>query len=168
MRSSTIFVVLISATLPIAAQSRSGDAQSQYSLPRLSAACPVQFSANREGGLMMRKTDDAQGSLGQGLDLKFVNDAGRDILSADITVHGYTGQVLAQPLRVVQPRERTEDFHLQNPNQRNLSTTSVWTHNISAVTWIELMRITFRDGTSWQRSAPEDCVVTPSLLVLVK
>jgi hypothetical protein len=80
MRSSIMFVFLLSATLPLAAQSKSGDAKSQYSLPRLSAACPVQFSASRIGGLIARKADDASDFSSQGLDLRFFSEGGRGIV----------------------------------------------------------------------------------------
>jgi hypothetical protein len=180
MRPSMILPLFLFAPLAIAAQqSTTGQAKSQdalqgraklqYRMPPNHMACPVDLHVNRRAGVISREVDGKSIPTGQGLDLHFVNTAQRSVVSADITVHGYNGAVIAQPLTAdSHKRELTEDFHLTGSGGEPLAEKLIWTAKIGGITWVELRGVAFSDGTSWQRTIPSECRVEPSLFVLVK
>jgi hypothetical protein len=163
-----ILAVLLTATFPLAAQSNSGHAPSQFRLPSTPTACPVGLRADRRASVVSREVDGKPIPTGQGIVLHFLNTAGRRVVAADITVYGYSGGVIEQPLTVNSARGLSEEFHLTGSAAQPLVEPAIWTAKIHGITWVELTRVTFSDGTSWQRSAPSDCRIEPSLFVLVK
>ena len=44
---------------------------------------------------------------------------------------------------------------------------SVWTKKMTAINWVELTRLEYADGTTWQASPQSHCSAAPSLFVLV-
>jgi hypothetical protein len=172
MRPSMILPLLLLATLPLNAQ-RSHDSRpsAQYRLPPDHMACPVDLRVDRRAGVISREVDGKPIPTGQGLALHFVNTAERKVVLADITVHGHSGAAVAQPLTIASANRRgelTEDFHLVGSGSEPLREKTLWTEKIEAITWVELTRVVFSDGTSWQRTIPSECRVEPSLFVLVK
>jgi hypothetical protein len=168
MRSSMILTLLLSVTLPLAAQSNTGHSRSQFRLPSTPTACPVGLRADRRATIVSREVDGKPIPTGQGVVLHFLNAPERQVVAADITVYGYSGGVIAQPLTVNSSRGLSEEFHLTGSAAQPLVQPAIWTEKIHGITWVELTRVTFSDGTSWQRSAPNDCRIEPSLFVLVK
>ena len=170
MRPSMILSLFLFATLPLAAQkSPAGQAKSQYRFPPDHMACPVDLRADRRAGLVSREVDGKAIPTGQGLDLHFATTPERTVFSADITVHGYTGKVIAQPLTIESASATiTEDFHLSSSDSQPLTEKLIWTEKIHGITWIEVKRVVFSDGSTWQRTIPSECRVEPSLFVLVK
>jgi hypothetical protein len=160
--------LLLCATLPLAAQSDTSHNPSQYRLPVPNTACPVGLRADRRASVISREIDGKAIPTGQGLVLHFLNKPDRHVVSADITIHGYAGGVIAQPLTVNSRRDTAEQFHLSGSAAQPLIESTIWTEKIHGITWLELTRVTFSDGTSWQRSTPNECRVEPSLFVLVK
>jgi hypothetical protein len=86
------------------------------------------------------------------------------IVSADIVVHGYPPTTRAIPATPSAPKEVTESFHLAPDADQPLLHTSVWTA-MTAIRWVELTRLDYADGTSWQSSTPRECTAAPSLYV---
>ena len=192
MRTSMILslllcALLLAAALPLAGQSPALNERSQFRFPPDHMACPVDLRADRRAGVISREVDGKTIPTGQGLILHFRTPSEtastsqenaatpRRVISADITVHGYTGRVIAQPvtagakpLTVGAQSELTEDFHLTGSAANPLTQKAVWTAKIHGITWIELTRVTFSDGSSWQRTIPSECRIEPSLFVLVK
>jgi hypothetical protein len=168
MRTSMIFVILLSAAFPLRAQSATGHSPSQFRLPSTPTACPVGLRADRRASVVSREVDGKPIPTGQGVVLHFLNTHERQVVAADITVYGYSGGVIAQPLTVNSARDLSEEFHLTGSAAQPLVQPSIWTEKIHGITWVELTHVTFSDGTSWQRSAPTDCRIEPSLFVLVK
>lgn len=181
MRTSTILPLLLSLALPLAAQSPLPSARSQYRFPPDRMACPVDLRADRRASVVSREVDGKPVPTGQGLVLHFrafssssttsegttVTPA-RAITSADIVVHGRSAAVIAQPLTIPnRANELTETFHLTGTATEPLLEKSLWTSRIHGITWIELTRVTFSDGTSWERSISSECRIEPSLFVLV-
>ncbi|HEX3572301.1 MAG TPA: hypothetical protein VHU44_15890 [Acidobacteriaceae bacterium] len=170
MRSSMILPLVLFAALPLAAQQPlKARARSQFRFPPDHMACPVGLRVDRRSSVISREVDGKPIPTGQGLVLHFFNTPERRVISADITVHGNTGAVIAQPLSMAtRARELTEDFHLTGSATEPLVEKSLWTARIDGITWLELTGVTFSDGTSWQRSVPSECRIEPSLFVLVK
>lgn len=162
LQTSTLAVALTACMLPCAAQ-----AVSKQSLGPETDACPVHIAVDRNSGLVTREVEGKQIPTAAGLILHFQSPADRAIVAADLIVHGYDGRVIAQPLETAAASELTEDFHLTATGADSLSRRSIWTQKIAGVVWVELTRVTFRDGSSWQRSVPGECRIEPSLMVLV-
>jgi hypothetical protein len=172
-------LLLLFAPLAIAAQQSTtsraksqnappGRAKSQYRMPPDHMACPVDLHVDRRASIISREVDGKSIPTGQGLDLHFVNTRGRNVVAVDMTVHGYDGRVIAQPLTAGSYSDLTEDFHLTGTAGEPLTDKLIWTAKIDGITWVELKRVLFSDGTSWQRTIPSECRVEPSLFVLVK
>ena len=170
MRPSMILPLLLFVSLPLAAQrSPARRAKSQYRFPPDHMACPVDLHVDRRAGLISREVDGKQIPTGQGLDLHFANTPERKVFSADITVHGTAGNVIAQPLTINSANPAlTEDFHLSGSDNQPLTDKVIWTEKIRGITWIEVKRVVFSDGSTWQPTIPSECRVEPSLFVLVK
>jgi len=103
---------------------------------------------------------------GQGLDITLTKPI-TQIVSADIVVHGFAPTAHIIPATLSAPTEITETFHLTPAAGEPLLHSSVWTKSMSPVSWVELTRLDYADGTSWQSSTPRQCSATPSLYVLV-
>jgi hypothetical protein len=146
---------------------------------RAGVACPVGFSVNRVAAGAVVWTDSKQAARhGQGLDITFARLFNRiagapagaakggmaQIVSADIVVHGYPPTTRAIPATPSAPKEVTESFHLAPDADQPLLHTSVWTA-MTAIRWVELTRLDYADGTSWQSSTPRECTAAPSLYV---
>jgi len=95
-----------------------------------------------------------------------LGNAAKRIVSADVVVHGYSGGTHILPA-AVRPEEITESFHLAAKEGFPLADSPIRTTRIAMVQWLELTRIEYADGTSWQPSSDSRCTASPSLFVLV-
>ncbi|HEY4382294.1 MAG TPA: hypothetical protein VGN01_18235 [Acidobacteriaceae bacterium] len=167
MRLSSMIFVLVLASASLAAQTSTGNSPVVLVKPPAVASCPVQLSVDRipNGGVV--RTKGTVGAHGQGLNLTFVQPKVQ-IVAADITVHFYPagGHVVpAAPSAASVPL--TETFHLTTSADTPMRESSIWTSHTAVVRWVELTRLEYADGTSWQASAPRQCGAAPSLYVLV-
>ncbi len=103
---------------------------------------------------------------GQGLTINFKKPA-TQIVSADIVVHGSPASVHIIPATPSTPKDVTETFHLTSSTGEPLLHPAIWTNHINVVNWVELTRLDYADGTTWQASTPRQCHAAPSLLLLV-
>jgi hypothetical protein len=103
---------------------------------------------------------------GQGLDLTFAKPESQ-IVSADIVVHGYPPNAHVIPATPSVPNEVTETFHLTSAAGKPLLHSSIWTEHMIMVNSVELTRLVYADGATWQPSTPRQCEASPSLYVLV-
>jgi hypothetical protein len=105
---------------------------------------------------------------GQGLVISFTQPKAQ-IVSADLVVHGYPSGTRVIPATPLAPAEITETVHLtSSPGQPlPLFKSSIWMTHVTVVDWVELTRIGYADGTSWQPSIAQQCAATPSLFVPV-
>jgi len=178
MRAPMILPFVLFSTFPIAAQqpaaNQSAAQQSQIStgpmqfrFPPDRMACPVSLRVDRNASVIQREVDGKTVPTGQGAILHFLSPAERRVVEADIIVHGHSGRVIAQPLRADRKNDVTESFHLSGSSTEPLIRKALWTAKIAGITWVELTRVVFSDGTSWQSSVPNECRIEPSLFVLV-
>ena len=167
MRLSSMFFALLVAPLTLAAQSAPGT-RPVYVQLHSPAACPVGFSVDRkpDGAIIWTKGPHLPAPHGQGLDIIFAKPKAQ-IASADIVVHGYPAALHIIPATPSAPSEITETFHLTAADDQPLLHPSVWTAHMVAISWVELTRLDYTDGASWQSSIPRQCSATPSLFVLV-
>jgi hypothetical protein len=183
MRHPSMFFVLLFASVALPAQQAPGntapaatanDRQRQMlqSLKdelrmrfeaRAGIACPAGFSVNRraDGAIVFTYANQAV-PRGQGLDITFARPSAR-IVSADIVVHGYPASIQAIPATPSAPKDVSQTFHLIAGPDQPLLHSSVWTEHITAINWVELTRLDYADGSSWQSATPRQCVAAPSL-----
>lgn len=143
-------------------------AQLQAELPPR-MACPVAFSAQREGAwglLATERPNKPDARLGQGLDLSFRTPA-HAIVEADIIVHGMTPQTRIIPVPAGASEDAAEEFTLEGTADHPITLSSVWTKRLATVSWVELTRLVFSDGTTWTQTGDTHCISRPSMLVLV-
>jgi len=103
---------------------------------------------------------------GQGLNVNILKPKAR-IAAADITVRGYPAGAHAIPATPSMPAEVTETFHLTESSGLPILRSSVWTERMAVISSVELTRIVYADGTTWQPSTPRQCQTSPSLYVPV-
>ena len=185
MRLSSMFFALLLAPLTLSAQNATGNSSpsqtealrnQQAALSnqlaalelRNASACPVGFSVDRkpDGAVIWTNSPNPRAPHGQGLDITFAKPKAQ-IASADIIVYGYPATVRVIPATPSAPSEITETFHLTAAADQPLLYPSVWTAHLVVVSWVELTRLDYSDGTSWQASTPRQCRAAPSLYVLV-
>jgi hypothetical protein len=101
----------------------------------------------------------------QGLGVTIVT-ANSHVVSAEILVHGYPAGTRVIPASAA-TEEIAEAFHLAATEGIPWIDSPVQTTRIAMVDWLELTRIQFGDGSTWQPSTASHCSTAPSLFVLV-
>jgi hypothetical protein len=104
------------------------------------------------------------------LQINFTSSSGSAIVKADILVHGaktfgHEGLLLTGSTSAT--RNDTESIQIAGTAGAPLLHPVIWTKAMTAISWLELTRLEFADGTVWQASAESRCTAAPSLLVLV-
>jgi hypothetical protein len=161
--SSMIFAAVLSSATLVA---QTGNSPTVLVAPPSSHACPVGFSVDRVPYGAVIQTNGAPAPHRQGLTLTFKVPATL-IVAADITLHFYSASLRAIPAaqRTNDRAESPQSFHLSSTSGMRHS--SIWTDHTAPVSWVELTRLEYADGTTWQASSPQQCVASPSLFVLV-
>jgi hypothetical protein len=177
MRPSSIILILILILLlsssSLTAQTSAATTSTVFTTPPASQSCPVNFSVKRNpksGLVMVKRPGTPPGpAYSQGLHIDFVPRTESPIRKASITVHGMTPGTRMLPTRAATPMgdDATETFELTPSAGLPLLHSSIWTKKMSAVTYVELTRIEYADGTTWQPSPESRCTAAPSLFVLV-
>ena len=167
MRPSSMILMLLLSSSGLAAQTSSTPAI--FLSPPASESCPVSFSADRQPDGGMVNVDRKTRSYSQGLQINFARSSSPALLKVDVKLHGMTPGVHMSPASLATRRavEATETFQLTATQGSPLLRSSVSTKRLGSVDWVELTRIEFANGTTWQSSTDSRCVVAPSLLVLV-
>jgi hypothetical protein len=165
--ASIVFALLFGCAL--AANAQAGATNPLYVQPPPSQGCPVGLSATREVGGPLHAIDDPLVSGGRQVRINFA--AGQAVLKADIIVHGMKSPSAQQGLILTGPaansQNNTESFQLVGSAASPLLHSTIATKRMTAISWLELTRLEFSDGTIWQRSGGSRCVVAPSLYVPV-
>ena len=97
------------------------------------------------------------------------NRLSRDIVSARITAHGFSGKwkvVTLSDAPDAPDLAKTVDVVLDVKGNGHASRDLSLNH-FTAVTSIDLNSVTYSDGSTWQTSAPGACSVTPDLVMLI-
>ena len=141
-----------------------------YIAPPASQSCPVKLTATRKSGFQLHSVESGKAILGQQLRLSFGSAAGTAILKADLIVHGartsgHEGLLLTRQLGI--SRSTSESVQLTGTASAPLQSPMLSTKDMTAISWIEVARLEFADGSVWQSSEKSRCVAAPSLMVLV-
>jgi hypothetical protein len=95
-----------------------------------------------------------------------VVDEQNHIVAAELVVHGYPAGTRVIPATLA-AKEIAETFHLAAVEGYPLVDSPIRTTHIAMVNWLELTRLQFADGATWEPSAGSRCSASPSLFVLV-
>jgi hypothetical protein len=178
MRHTHIFVSLLFATSLLYAQ-QSETAPHVFiangNQPLTITSCPVGFTAERRLSMEVIPIGAGHGKAHQQLRLNLLPRNGRAITEASVTVHGSSNPGLMLPVEeMLSAEERidheaTQDFQLKpQPGEPGLTLTTVSTHEITAIRWVDLTSLTYADSTSWHATDFSQCRAHISRLLLVQ
>jgi hypothetical protein len=168
-RVSTSLVLLLAGTFALAqTSSTSGKTPATLVLPMSNSDCPIGFFASRQANLqIMTASEAAQAGPAQGLHLTLTNPNPHAIQSVEVTVYGSS---LKRRLLPVDQQADTvsKTFELQRKTgSDSLSDADVWMHNTGSLTSVDLISITYADGTTWHAAGSPACHAIPSNFLLV-
>jgi hypothetical protein len=169
-----LFVMLSNALGQLEPISQTGAARPLDTIFRVPAetasGCPVSLSAERRSDMMMLRTGDSRlKNSAQGLRITFNHRDEPQIESAEITVYGLTSKLRVLPASTSSSDEVSKTFELRRTKgSEGLQEASVWMHKVGSLTRVELISITYADGTTWRKSQSSQCQAVPSALLLIR
>jgi hypothetical protein len=131
-------------------------------LPPITNACPVSVDARQAASWnRMEVGNDPPKGPAQRLHLTLVNPKSRQITSATVTVHGLhpkTRATLKPAAGESAPSDaaRTLDVSFSNPSAKDVSA-DLWVPGLSAAYSIDLIAVTYADGSTWKLAGGETC-----------
>lgn len=136
---------------------------------RAALACPVGLSVQRvPQGAVVWTNDRRREDSSAEVELHFKPRSGKEIVKAEITVHGTSGMGGIMPVAIRPNDSITETFTLERTeNDPTLSIRNLRTKSMATVSWVELTRIEFATGTVWTKAGGSSCVAVPSAFLLV-
>jgi hypothetical protein len=169
MRFVSSLAVLLLASASLSAQSNSGSSGTVWTAPPQSIGCPIDFTAKRQQGLVVRSVNDGHGdATGQGLRFTFRAPTALKIMKVNLIVHGPSLQARAVPAASNSEvnADVPEIFHLERrAGASTLQTSEIWT-KIGAVRLVEVTEIQFVNGVLWRESETSKCRTEPGNLLL--
>jgi hypothetical protein len=169
--SSLSLAFLLVSTFAVAQQ-----AATLHRSENKSAGCPVDMEARhatRTPASMNADGENAPGSKVapqlQRLRLTLTNPSSRDIVSAQLTAHGFSKKPRARDLSAGSNEPdlaKTIEVALGVKGKGQASRDLSLNH-FTAVTSIDLNSITYADGTTWNAPSPGACSITPRMVMLV-
>jgi hypothetical protein len=165
-RSSLVLaVLLVSAGLP--AQTSSRIPPVQFMETPVPVDCPAGFSVERRSTLNVVETKGAEERRPlQGLEVKVGRKDAAGIVSADVTVHGYSARRRVLPTVSGADPDASESFRITG-EAASLLIKEIWMHRVNTVSWVELNEIEYANGSVWHSSAGARCNAAPSKFLLV-
>ena len=132
------------------------------------SGCPVGFFASRQAtGQIMSAGDAKQAGPAQGLHLTLNHLTEPAIESIEITVYGVSSKARVLPAGPT-PEDVSKTFELRrSAGSNSLSDADVWMHNVGSLSRVDLISITYADGTSWHATENFKCRAVPSNFLLV-
>jgi hypothetical protein len=105
----------------------------------------------------------------QGLHLTLTRQPGAPAIeSIEVTVYAISGKARVIPAEVPPSDLITKTFELhRDGNNSTLKEADVWMNKVGALRWVDLISITWTDGTTWHTSETSKCRAVPSSFVLV-
>jgi len=148
-----------------------------YPIPR--AGCPVGLQVNHGTFFLERKVDKEFGPgpyaavppavAGQKVHIIVTNLLLRDIVSAQLTVRGFSDKRREIPLaNLSQAPDLTKEVNLVLGVKANGQASSdLSLSRFTSIAAVDVDSLTYADGSSWHSSSPGVCSVRPSLLMLL-
>jgi hypothetical protein len=139
------------------------------------ADCPVGLKVNHGPSLQKRDTKSgpfvppAPKVQEQRIQLTMTNPSPKEIVSAQITIYGFSDKSRAIPLAGAKDTpdlRKTVNLVLDVKGNDHVSS-DLSLHRFTSVAYVELDSITYADGATWKASPRSACSVTPELFMLV-
>jgi hypothetical protein len=127
------------------------------------SGCPVGFFASRQAtGQIMSAGEAKQAGPAQGLHLTLNHLAAPAIDRIEITVYGVSSKARVLPAGPI-PEDVSKTFELRRESGSNtLTEADVWMHNVGSLSSVDLIAITYADGTTWHATENLKCRAIPS------
>jgi hypothetical protein len=140
--------------------------------PPQASACPVSLRAQHlADGSMVRTRDGHSKGVGQWLHLSVDKPQAEQVTSALITVHGFADvprvTEAAPAAKTQSDAQRTMTVSFSTVPASGAAGADLWVPGMTAVTSIELKRVTYADGSLWSFAGGGSCRITPDPLMLV-
>lgn len=158
------------------AASQSHSIPGRYTVPEIPSRCPVDLQAQRgsnAGMVVTRGFGDHGPGIGiaQRLHMALTNPGGSDIVGITLVVHGLTNTTrMSQTLQVgsgdVGTISRTVQLGV-SVGARKQAVTDLTVASFTAVTRVDLVDISYQDGSKWHASEKQTCQITPDLYMPV-
>ena len=139
------------------------------------ADCPVGLKVNHGPSFLTR--DTKYGPFAppgpkvqeQRIQLTMTNPSPKEIVSAQITVYGFSDKWRAIPLAGAKdtPDLRKRVNLVLNVKGNDHASSDLSLNRFTSVAYVDLDSLTYADGATWKASSPAACSVTPDLLMLV-
>ena len=137
--------------------------------------CPVGLKVNHGPSLLKRDTkygpfaSPAPKVEEQRIQLTMTNPSPKEIVSAQITVYGFSDKWRAIPLAGTKdtPDLRKTINLVLNVKGKDHASSDLSLNRFTSVAYVDLDSLTYADGATWKTSSPAACSVTPELLMLV-
>jgi hypothetical protein len=112
-------------------------------------------------------SNNAGNPVGQSVQITF-SQSPSAIVGVDLTVHGVGMSARITPAaQSSRASELSETFHLSGSAAKPVLGSALSTQRPMIITWVELTRIEYANGASWQKSSTSRCAAAPGLYVLV-
>jgi hypothetical protein len=142
--------------------------------PRIDPSkCPVGLQVERSSGLFAYENakavpaEDAAPSSEQWFDLRMTNFLPHQVVSAQLTAHGFGYKWRVIPVSDATPDIwKTMDVALDVKGNSSASRELSFGH-FSTITTIDVNSVTYADGSTWHASSPGTCSVAPSLIMRI-
>ena len=141
-------------------------AKMRAKLEAQSAACPLGFSIDRKSNPALQFAKDPGAEPRQALDVSLRTNE-RKIVEADITVHGMEFRPRIIGASTNDAEDLPEEFVLKGTAEAPVELSSVLLQRLGTVSWVELTRVVYFDGTTWAPFGSTHCTARPSMMVLV-
>lgn len=139
------------------------------------ADCPVGLKVNHGPSLLKRDTNygpfasPAPKVQEQTIQLTMTNNSPKEIVSAQITVYGFSDKWRAIPLAGAKdsPDLRKTVNLVLNVKGNDHASSDLSLRRFTSVAYVDLDSLTYADGATWRASSPAACSVTPDPFMLV-
>jgi hypothetical protein len=171
---------ILSLAILLATTAAGGQSSLTWSHSLNTANCPVALQATHEGLFEKKNVNDREfgpgtpgkaqpATLDQRIRLTVTNLSAHDIVSADVTAHGFSEKWRAVPLSGAEPvPDLAKQLELTLAVKGNGSAShELALPHFTTVTAIDVNAVIYADGSSWHASAPSACSVAPSMVMLV-
>jgi hypothetical protein len=139
------------------------------------ADCPVSLKVNHGPSFLKKNTEygpfapPAAKVQEQRIQLTMTNPSPKEIVSAQITVYGFSDKWRAIPLAGAKdtPDLRKTINLVLNVKGNDHVSSDLSLHRFTSVAYVDLDALTYADGATWKASSPSACSVSPDLMMLV-
>lgn len=137
------------------------------------ALCPVGLRAQHlADGNTVKTSAPVSHGIGQRLHLTLTGKPGRRIVSAKILVRGWTPQGRFQQASSIRKQGGSDNgirtlIAQFTAGEKDTATAEIWVPELSAVNSVEVLSISYADGSTWLLGKDQACRVAPDPLMLV-